>query len=111
VLTGGGRLPSRFVIHTVGPVWTGGGQGEADVLARCYRNCLRLAAQRSLASVAFPSISTGAYGYPVEAAAEVALRTVREAALEGLPVGLVRFVLFSEDDLRAYAAALASLPE
>jgi O-acetyl-ADP-ribose deacetylase (regulator of RNase III) len=111
VLTGGGRLPCRFVIHTVGPVWAGGNRGEADVLARCYRNSLRLAAQHSLASVAFPSISTGAYGYPVEAAAAVALGAVRESALEGLPVGLVRFVLFSEDDRRVYAAALAALPD
>lgn len=111
VLTTGGRLAARDVIHTVGPVWQGGGQGEAEVLAACYRNSLRLAAEHGLLSVTFPSISTGAYGYPVTAAAQVALRAVRDALRAGSPVRLVRFALFSEGDLEEYARALASLPD
>jgi O-acetyl-ADP-ribose deacetylase (regulator of RNase III) len=109
VLTGAGRLPCRFVIHTVGPVWRGGGRGEAETLARCYRNALSLAAGRGLASVAFPSISTGAYGYPVGQAAGVALGAVRAALLAGSPVTLVRFCLFSAEDLESYRAALDAL--
>ena len=102
VMTGAGRLPCRHVIHTVGPVWTGGRHGEALTLARCYRNSLALAAARGLRSVAFPSISTGAYGYPVGDAAAVALAAVREVLDAGSQVELVRFVLFSESDLAVY---------
>lgn len=102
VMTGAGRLPCRHVIHTVGPVWTGGHRGEPLTLARCYRNSLALAAARGLRSVAFPSISTGAYGYPVADAAQVALAAVREMLEAGSPVELVRFVLFSDSDLAAY---------
>jgi O-acetyl-ADP-ribose deacetylase (regulator of RNase III) len=98
------------VIHTVGPVWSGGASGEAETLARCYRNALRLAADDGLTSIAFPSISTGAYGYPVAAAAAVALDAVREALLAGSPVRLVRFCLFSAQDLATYRAALEALP-
>jgi O-acetyl-ADP-ribose deacetylase (regulator of RNase III) len=111
VVSGGGQLPARHVIHTVGPVWRGGGAGEAETLARCYRNCLDLAAARGLASVTFPSISTGAYGYPVEEAAAVALATVRAALQAGSTVSVVRFALFSEGDLLAYRRALAALPD
>jgi O-acetyl-ADP-ribose deacetylase (regulator of RNase III) len=92
-------------------VWRGGGAGEAETLARCYRNCLDLAAARGLASVTFPSISTGAYGYPVEEAAAVALATVRAALQAGSTVSVVRFALFSEGDLLAYRRALAALPD
>ena len=78
VLTTGGDLPARYVIHTVGPVWQDGSQGEAGLLARCYDNSLRLAADNQLDSVAFPGISTGVYGYPRDKAARVAVQTVRE---------------------------------
>jgi O-acetyl-ADP-ribose deacetylase (regulator of RNase III) len=77
-LTGGYDLPARQVIHTVGPVWQGGGAGEADLLAACYRNCLALAGENGIQSIAFPSISTGVYGYPVVAAARIALAAVAE---------------------------------
>ena len=76
--TGGYDLPARQVIHTVGPVWQGGGAGEADLLAACYRNCLALAGENGIQSIAFPSISTGVYGYPVAAAARIALAAVAE---------------------------------
>jgi O-acetyl-ADP-ribose deacetylase (regulator of RNase III) len=109
VITTGGRLPARHVIHTVGPVWRGGATGEAETLASCYRESLRLCARHALRSVAFPSISTGAYGYPVAEAARVALRAVRgELAL--LPgIELVRFVLFGAADLAVYERALCAL--
>jgi O-acetyl-ADP-ribose deacetylase (regulator of RNase III) len=101
-LTGGGNLPARFVIHTAGPVYRGGTSGEPEQLASCYRRSLELADARGLASIAFPAIGTGAYGYPIEAAARIALGTVI-AHLEG-PTGIrrVRFVLFSERDLEVY---------
>lgn len=110
VVTTGGRLPARHVIHTVGPVWRGGDQGEPEILASCYRNSLRLAVEKGLRSVAFPSISTGAYGYPVEKAASVALTAVAAflSKEEGAPA-LVRFVLFDEGTLRAYRESLTSL--
>jgi O-acetyl-ADP-ribose deacetylase (regulator of RNase III) len=97
------------VIHTVGPVWRGGGSGEPETLARCYASSLALAAAHGLQSVAFPSISTGAFGYPVERAAVVALRAVRDTLAGGSSVTLVRFVLWGAEDLAAYEAALAGL--
>ncbi len=106
VITGAGRLPCRRVIHTVGPVWAGGGRGEAATLTRCYRNSLALAAANGLESLAFPSISTGAFGYPVEEAARTAVRAVKEVLEAGSPVKRVRWVLFSDADLAAYRAAL-----
>jgi O-acetyl-ADP-ribose deacetylase len=111
VATTAGRLPCRRVIHTVGPVWQGGAAGEAATLARCYRNSLALAASEQLASVAFPSISTGAYGYPVADAAEVALRSVRDALRDGTYAGVVRFVLWSDADLETYTRALTALED
>lgn len=110
VLTTAGQLACRHVIHTVGPVWSGGNRGEADRLASCYRASLALAATHGLASVAFPSISTGAYGYPVDEAARVALGAVRETFRCGSPLTLVRFVLFSESDLLTYERVLGALP-
>ncbi|MCR4391363.1 MAG: O-acetyl-ADP-ribose deacetylase [Candidatus Acetothermia bacterium] len=106
VITPGGELPARWVIHTVGPVWHGGAHGEPTLLARAYRSCLALAVARGLRSVAFPSISTGVYGYPVEQAARVALQTVRDFLGEH-PGALdeVRFVLFSQADFLAYRTA------
>ena len=111
VITSGGRLAARHVIHTVGPVWRGGGHAEAETLARCYRSSLELAAARGLSSVAFPAISTGVYGYPVDEAAAVALRTLREVLSAGSPVTLVRCVLYSEPDLQTYRRALRALPD
>lgn len=109
VLTGAGRLKARHVVHTVGPIWQGGARGEPETLARCYRNCLALADRNGLTSLAFPSISTGAFGYPVAAAARSALRAVREGLAAANGVRLVRFVLFSEADLATYAQALDEL--
>jgi O-acetyl-ADP-ribose deacetylase (regulator of RNase III) len=110
VITTGGNLPARHVIHTVGPVWRGGGHGEPDLLAACYRNSLRLAAEHGLRTVAFPSISTGAYGYPVEEAAAVALRAVADVLARAPEApDEVRFVLFDRGTHDAYAAALAAV--
>lgn len=109
VITTGGRLPARHVIHTVGPVWHGGRQGEPALLADAYRNSLALAVAEGLRTVAFPSISTGVYGYPVDRAARVALDTIR-AFIDSRPNALdeVRMVLFSAGDLKAYQQALAA---
>ena len=110
VVTTGGRLPARYVIHTVGPVWRGGGRGEPEILASCYRISLRLAVENGVRSIAFPSISTGAYGYPVEKAAPLALSTVAAfLRMEKLAPGLVRFVLFDAGTLRTYRQALEVL--
>lgn len=109
VITGGGLLRARHVIHTVGPVWSGGRRGEAEALASCYRSCLEIVKESGLRSVAFPSISTGAYGYPVEEAGAVALGTVREfAEREGWPPA-VTFVLFSGRDLEVYERLASAL--
>ncbi|MGQ0549103.1 MAG: O-acetyl-ADP-ribose deacetylase [Armatimonadota bacterium] len=108
VITGAGRLPARYVIHAVGPIWQGGGQGEAELLASTYRSSLALAAERGARTVAFPSISTGVYGYPVDQAARVAVRSV-VTALATMPFDEVRFVLFSAADFEAYAAAMREL--
>jgi len=105
-ITKGYRLPARWVIHTVGPVWTGGGRGEAELLRRCYENSLRLAVERGLRSVAFPSISTGAYHFPVRDAARIAVATVRAHLAGPTPVDLVRFVCFSDGDLAVYRELL-----
>ena len=105
-LTRGYRLPARYVIHTVGPVWSGGAKGEPDLLRRCYVNALGLADQHGIRRLAFPSISTGAYGYPVSQAAWTAIETVREYAKGETEVELVRFVCFSADDLAVYRELL-----
>lgn len=109
VSTTAGALPARRVIHTVGPVWRGGRSREGELLANAYRNSLTCAAEEGLRTVAFPSISTGAYGYPVEAAAHVALSTVIDFLRVYDTVSHVRFVLFSDDDLRVYSAVLDTL--
>ena len=106
-LTQGYRLPARFVIHTVGPVWHGGGRGEAGLLASCYRRSLEVAAQHGVRTLAFPSISTGAYGYPFQRAAAIAVATVR-AAVQALPtLEEVIFCCHSAADLAVYQALLA----
>ncbi len=111
VITTAGNLPARYVIHTVGPVWNGGARGEPELLASAYRHSLRLAEDRDLTSIAFPSISTGAYRYPIALAAPLALQTVA-ASLRADPEGSlcrVLFVLFSDADLAAYRVALAEV--
>ena len=108
-LTPGFRLPARFVLHTVGPVWRGGTSGEPEVLARCYRSALSLANAQGLRTVAFPSISTGAYGYPIAEAAPVALREMRAHLAGPTSVEAITVVLFSAEDLAAYQRALAAL--
>jgi O-acetyl-ADP-ribose deacetylase (regulator of RNase III) len=110
VVTPAGSLPARWVVHTVGPVWHGGAAGEPELLARAYRNSLQAAADAGAVTVAFPSISTGAYGYPLAQAAPLALASV--AAWLGEHAGLlaeVRFVLFSAADLATYQAAAEAI--
>jgi len=109
VITTGGELPARHVIHTVGPVYRGGGEGEAELLASAYRRSLEVASENGLSSVAFPSISTGAYGYPVAEASRIALRTVMEYLRAHADISLVRFVLFGSADFAVYKEALADL--
>jgi O-acetyl-ADP-ribose deacetylase (regulator of RNase III) len=106
-LTKGYRLPARFIIHTVGPVWRGGTSGEPELLASCYRLSMALAGAQGVRSIAFPSVSTGIYGYPIELAAKVAVTTVRDAANEAASVREVVFCCFSTSDLAVYEAALA----
>lgn len=105
VMTSGGNLKARNVIHAVGPVWQGGSHGEPELLAEAYRNALRLAVSRGLRSVAFPSISTGAYGFPVERASRVAMRVMKEFLEKEARLEEVVFVLFSERDLEVYRQA------
>jgi O-acetyl-ADP-ribose deacetylase (regulator of RNase III) len=108
-LTTAGRLKARYVIHTVGPVYRGGQHGEAELLASAYRRSLEVASAHRLRSLAFPSISTGAYGYPIDAAARLALGTVADCLGSHGDIALVRFVLFSEADLAIYQTAAAAL--
>lgn len=104
-ITGGYNLPARHVIHTVGPVWNGGERGEEKLLADCYRNSLKLALENGLQSIAFPSISTGAYGFPLEKASRIALRTVRDFLHDHSSIQKVIFACFSEKDLSEYRKA------
>ncbi len=106
-ITRGYRLAARYVIHTVGPVWSGGKRGEAALLRACYVSSLALAAEHGVHSIAFPSISTGAYRFPIEQAARIAVETVREDVKQPTPVDLVRFVCFSEANLAVYRELLA----
>ena len=106
-ITKGYGLPARFVIHTVGPIWRGGRFGERELLASCYRTSLALAAERALRTIGFPSISTGAYGYPIERAAEVAVETVREVLSASSSPMEVTFCCFSKADLEIYENILA----
>jgi len=102
VITTGGNLKAKYVIHTVGPVWRGGKYGEPELLAEAYRNSLKLAVSRGLKTIAFPAISTGAYGYPMDKAAEVALKTVKEFLEEKDELEEVIFVLFTKSSLEVY---------
>ena len=109
VITGGGDLAARHVIHAVGPIWNGGQRGEADLLAGAYRRCLELAVEHDCRSIAFPALSTGAYRYPIDQAARLALSTVIEFLREKGKPELVRFVLFDAGAYGAFAAALEEL--
>lgn len=106
-ITGGYQLPARYVIHTVGPVWRGGGQGEGELLASCYRNCLQLALAKGLTTIAFPAISCGAYGYPLPAAAKIAIDTVWPF-LENNRELAVTFACFGREVQEALRAALTA---
>ena len=105
-LTQGYRLPAKYIIHTVGPVWRGGASGEPELLASCYRRSLELAAANGIGTLAFPSISTGIYGYPVELAAKVAVTTVRSSVQGIVGIQEVIFCCFSARDLSVYESAL-----
>jgi O-acetyl-ADP-ribose deacetylase (regulator of RNase III) len=109
VLTTGGRLPAKYVIHTVGPVYGRGDGGEAETLANCYRESIRIADDHAIRSLAFPSISTGAFGYPVHEAAKVAVAASLDALASATQVQHVRFVLFDLATLKAYTAAVETL--
>lgn len=106
-LTRGHRLPARFIVHTVGPVWRGGAQGEPALLASCYQRSLEVAAAAGASSVAFPSISTGIFGYPIDEAATVAVSTVRRVLDAGCPIRSVIFCCFSAADLAVYESLLS----
>ena len=108
--TTAGRLPARYVIHAVGPVWRGGAQGEPDLLASCHRRAIEVAAELGCESIAFPAISCGLYGYPAELAAPVALAATGAALRRHPTVELARFVLFGDELHETFAAALRELP-
>jgi O-acetyl-ADP-ribose deacetylase len=105
-LTRGYRLPARFVIHTVGPVWRGGKHREPEILANCYRSSLQLAVENGIKTIAFPAISCGAYGYPIPHAAQIALKTVQDFLATADEIDKVTFVLWGEDIYDAYRQML-----
>ncbi len=109
VATGAGRLKAKYVIHAVGPIYRGGDRGEPELLSSAYRRSLEVAKEKGCTSIAFPSISTGAYGYPVEEASRIALKTVIEFIEREDWFELVRFVLFTDDDLKVYRKTLEDL--
>lgn len=108
VITTAGRLPAKYVIHTVGPVWRGGNNGEHELLASCYRNSLQLAAAHNCTSIAFPNISTGVYGFPKAAAAEVAINTIKAFDASGTSLQQVRLVCFDDENFALAQKALAN---
>lgn len=108
-LTKGYRLPARYVIHAVGPIWKGGNEGEPALLASCYRRCLEIAAENGIQTIAFPSISTGIYGYPIELAAKVAVTTVRDSMAAFSTIREVIFCCYSSTDLAVYRQLLAEI--
>ena len=105
-ITRGYRLPARFVIHTVGPIWHGGKHGEAETLANCYRNSLQVAVENGIKTIAFPAISCGAYGYPLQEAAQIAVKTTREFLTDEDKIDKVIFVLWSDEIYEAYLQLL-----
>jgi O-acetyl-ADP-ribose deacetylase (regulator of RNase III) len=104
-ITRGYRLPARFVIHTVGPVWRGGTHGEAETLANCYQNSLQVAVENGIKTIAFPAISCGAYGYPIQEAATIALKTAREFLANKNEIEKVIFVVWGDEIYEAYRAS------
>lgn len=108
-VTRGYNLPARFVIHTVGPVWRGGGHNEAELLARCYRRCLEIAAENGVRTIAFPAISTGVYGFPKAQAAEIAVREIRQGLVRYPALEKVLLVCFNEDSRLACQLALEKI--
>ena len=107
-LTKGYRLPAKYIIHTVGPVWQGGAASEPELLASCYRRSLELAIGKRAASIAFPSISTGIFGYPIELAAQTAVRTVRDSLRLDATLAEVVFCCFSAEDFSVYESVLST---
>ena len=106
VMTTGGNLPAKFVIHTVGPVWNGGKKNEASLLASCYLNSLKLAVEYKLSSIAFPNISTGIYGYPKKEAAEIAIRSVTEFLSQNDFIDKIYFVCFDDENYQLYKSLI-----
>ena len=106
VITTGGNLAAKFVIHTVGPVWNGGKKNEPELLAACYQNSLKLAVERNLSSIAFPNISTGIYGYPKKEAADIAINTVTEFLKKNNMISKVYFVCFDEENYQLYQSLI-----
>lgn len=106
VITTGGDLPAKYVIHTVGPIWHGGKKNEAELLASCYKNCLKLAVENKLSSIAFPNISTGVYGYPKKEAAEVATNTVTEFLQQNDFIDKVYFACFDDENYQLYQSLM-----
>ena len=106
VITTAGKLPARYVIHTVGPVWNGGSQNEAELLKRAYQSCFRLAQQHDIKTIAFPSISTGIYRFPKKRAAEIALEAIRDALADNPALEEVKIVCFDEENFEIYAGLL-----
>ena len=105
-ITKGYNLPAKYVIHTVGPIWKGGDNNEEEKLASCYRSCLELAKEKKIESIAFPSISTGAYHFPIEKAAPIAIKTIKEFLEKDTSIKEVIFVLFSDKDYNIYKELL-----
>jgi O-acetyl-ADP-ribose deacetylase (regulator of RNase III) len=110
-ITSGGRLKAKYVIHAVGPIYGGGKRGEAELLSSAYRNSLKLASENGIKSLAFPSLSTGAYGYPLEEAAKIALQTVIAYLKEHPDISLVRFVLFGQPAYQTFQTTLEKMTE
>ena len=108
-ITKGYRLPAKFVIHTVGPVWGGGKRGEPELLASCYRTCFALAREHELRTVAFPAISCGVYGYPIEDAVEIAVRETRAELARSLDIEKVIFACFGDEIFQAYLKAVGNV--
>ena len=108
-ITKGCNLPAQWVIHTVGPIWADGGQGEPELLARCYQRCFAIASQHQLKTIAFPAISAGAYGFPMDLAAEIAVRETEGYLEEDASIEQVVFVCFNDRAYESYAAQLRKL--
>ena len=106
VITTGGNLPAQFVIHTVGPVWNGGKKQEAELLAACYQNSLKLAGEHKLSSIGFPNISTGIYGYPKKEAAEIAVKTVADFLKQNNFISKVYFICFDDENHQLYQSLI-----